>query len=96
MRTSVSETSLSAYRSLSSPDYLQPKEAAIMRLFGFETRLSRQQISEMGNMPINCVCGRVNSLVASGRLIEQGERTDPFTGKKQKLLQLPTGQGRLF
>jgi hypothetical protein len=90
MRTCVAETSREAYRSLPVATYLQPKERAVMALFtGPEVRLTRQQIAERAPMPLHCVCGRVNSLVAAGRLMEEGDRRDPSTGKRQKLLQLP-------
>lgn len=67
-----------------------------MDLFGPSTRLSRQQISELARMPINTVCGRVDSLLAKNALMEHGERTDPTTRKRQKLLRLPTGQLELI
>jgi hypothetical protein len=96
MRTNIAETSLSAYFSLSPAIDLQPKEKQIMALFEAPMRmgrnpveLSRQQISKVLNLPINCICGRVNSLVTKGQLIERGERVDPQTHKSQKLLRLP-------
>jgi hypothetical protein len=61
-----------------------------MALFtGPEVALSRQQIAQLSGLPINCVCGRADSLIAAGRLVEEGERRDPHTGKRQKLLRLP-------
>jgi hypothetical protein len=95
MRTAVAENSIDAFRSLPVGDYLQPKERAVMALFtSLTVRLSRQQISEYLSMPINCVCGRVNSLVAAGHLEEGGDRLDPHTNKRQKLLRLPQGPQR--
>ncbi|GAB3763594.1 hypothetical protein GCM10028796_17370 [Ramlibacter monticola] len=98
MRTAVAETSLEAFHSLPVADYLAPKEAAVLALFtGPEVRLSRQQIAQIAPMPINCVCGRVDSLLAGGHLEEAGTRKDPHTGKSQKLLQLPrSAQGELL
>jgi hypothetical protein len=95
MRTAVAATSIDAYRTLPVGDYLQPKERAVMALFtNLDVRLSRQQISAFLSMPINCVCGRVNSLVAAGHLEEHGERVDVHTNKRQKLLRLPQGPQR--
>jgi hypothetical protein len=89
-RTAMAETSLEAFHSLPVADYLAPKERAVLALFtGPEVKLSRQQISAVLPMPINCVCGRVDSLLAAGHLVEQGDRIDPLTRKRQKLLQLP-------
>lgn len=90
MRTAVAETSLDAFHSLPVAAYLQPKEQAVMALFtGPEVALSRQQIAQMAGLSINCCCGRVDSLVTAGRLQEQGDRIDPLTRKRQKLLRLP-------
>lgn len=85
----VAETSAEAYWSLPVAAYLQPKEAAVMALFQPGVQLSRQQIATRSRMPINCVCGRVNSLVTAGHLVEDGDRVDPQTGKRQRLLRLP-------
>lgn len=92
----MAETSLEAFHSLPVQDYLQPREIEIMNLFGATTRLSRQQISELTRRPINTICGRVDSLVTKGALVECGERRDAATGKRQKLLRLPTGQLELL
>lgn len=90
MRTAVAETSREAFHSLSPADYLAPKERAVLALFtGPGVKLSRQQISAMLPMPINGVCGRVDSLLAAKHLEEAGDRIDPLTRKRQKLLQLP-------
>ncbi len=96
MRTAVSDTSREAFHSLSPTLYLQPKEQAIMAIFGPETKLSRQQISEVARIPLHSVCGRVDSLLTKTALIEEGERRDAYTGKRQKLLRLPVGQAELF
>lgn len=95
MRTAVRDTSLEAFFS-GYPD-LQEMEVLVLSVFGPDTRLSRQQISEVARLPINTVCGRVNSLMTKGALVEEGERRDPVTRKKQALLRLPVGdQGELF
>lgn len=86
----VAETSRAAWHSLSPGGFLQPKQRQIMALFKRPgTTLSRQQISRKARMPINGVCGRVDSLLAAGLLEERGERIDPHTHKRQKLLRLP-------
>lgn len=95
MLTNVAETSVESFYS-TPPSTLQRREAEIMALFGPTTKLSRNQISEMIKRPISGVCGRANSLVAKGDLIEEGHRRDAATGKRQKLLRLPTGQVELF
>lgn len=93
----VAHTSAEAYRSLSAATYLSPKEQLVMRLFRPGVSLSRQQISRKARMPINGVCGRVDSLLAAGRLEERGFRIDPNTHKRQKLLRVPQpDQAQLF
>lgn len=93
----VAPTSAEAYRSLSAAGYLSPKEAQVMRLFRKGASLSRQQISRKARMPINGVCGRVDSLLAAGHLEERGFRIDPQTRKRQKLLRRPQpDQASLF
>jgi hypothetical protein len=89
VRRGVAETSIEAFHSLSPIAFLAPKEAAILRLFKPGVKLSRQQVSAMVPMPINGVCGRVDSLLAAKHLEECGDRIDPQTRKRQKLLQLP-------
>lgn len=84
----VAATSAEAFHSLSPRHYLQPKQREILALFRSGVALSRQQISERARMPINGVCGRVDSLVTAGILEEQGDRVDPLTHKRQKLLRL--------
>jgi len=89
-RRGVAETSAEAFHSLGVADYLQPKERAVLALFtGPEVKLSRQQIAVRANLPINSCCGRVDSLITAGHLEECGDRIDPQTRKRQKLLQLP-------
>lgn len=96
MRTAMAETSLATFFSLSPACDLEPKEREIMALFEAPMKLgrkpielSRQQISKVLGLPINTICGRVNSLVTKKALIERGERVSPETGKPQKLLMLP-------
>ncbi len=84
----VAATSAEAFHSLSPRFYLQPKQQQILNLFGRGVKLSRQQISDRCGMPINGVCGRVDSLVTAGVLVEDGDRVDPLTHKRQKLLRL--------
>ena len=98
MKTQVHTNSIEAFTSLSVADYLSPKERAVMAAFINDTVvLTRQQLSERIGMPINAVCGRVNSLVTKHALVPRGTRKDPLTRKSQELLGLPVPvQGNLF
>jgi hypothetical protein len=88
----ISDTSVEAFHSLSPIHYVQPKQAEILALFSADgATFTRQQIATLTGMPINCVCGRVNALVADRILEEHGDRVDPVTHKRQKLLRLVKG-----
>ena len=88
----IAHTSIEAYHSLSHIHYVQPKQAEVLALFAVEgATFTRQQIAVLTGMPINCVCGRVNALVADQILVEHGDRMDPVTHKRQKLLRLAKG-----
>jgi 5-methylcytosine-specific restriction endonuclease McrA len=93
MKTNVSETSLEAYHSLSVKHDLQPKERAVLSVFGGPAdTYTRQQLADKACMPINVVCGRVNSLVAKKALCVRGSRVDPLTRKRQELLGFPVAE----
>lgn len=104
MKTQIAETSLDAYRSTPARE-LSRREAEIMILFGDESVvMSRKQIWEVlvENFGRSApgeggVCGRVNALVAAGRLAHRGERVDEHSRKPQELVGLPVrGQAELF
>jgi hypothetical protein len=104
VKTQVAQTSLSAYHSTPARE-LSRREAEIMILFGDDTVvMSRKQIWEVlrENFGRSApgeggVCGRVNALVAAGRLVDRGERVDGHTRKPQQLVGLPVrGQQSLF
>ena len=98
MRTQVYTNSIEAFHSLSVAGYLSPKECEVMAVFENESVvLIRQQLSEKIGMPINAVCGRVNSLMTKHALVARGTRKDPMTRKPQELVGLPvSAQGSLF
>jgi hypothetical protein len=96
---SFSETKSASFHSLSPAGYLQPAQQRVMSLFVDETvALTRKQIvAALGNMELSSVCGRVNALVAAGRLVHRGERVDEHSRKPQELVGLPVrGQVELF
>lgn len=98
MRTAVTQTSLAAFRSLGAKDYLQPKEREVMAAFCSPSMaLTRQGIADATGMKLNCVCGRVRSLLDKGVLVVRGLTVDPVTRKSQELLGVPVyGQQTLF
>ncbi len=60
------------------------------QVFSFITEhpgCSRADIERgISGMKINCVCGRVNELLGSGFIREDGCKHDPFTGKSVNCL----------
>jgi DNA-binding MarR family transcriptional regulator len=73
----IRETSLDAYHSLEDRGLLQPMERRVMLVFhSTRGQHTRKELSALCHMPINAVCGRVNSLVKKGFLEELPERRD--------------------
>ena len=98
MKTAVAENSLRTYRALQAEGYLPPKEAEIFNLFNSQTRLTRQQITEQYGIPINCVTGRVKTLLEKGKLVEDGSVIAETSKKPRAVLRLAAivpVQGRL-
>lgn len=96
--TAFSATKSESFHSLSPREYLQPAQQKVMGLFADDSiALTRKQIAKTTDMELSSVCGRVNALIAAGRLVPRGERKDPRTGKLQELVGLPVrGQQELF
>lgn len=94
----VANTQREAFRSLSPRDYLQPKERQVMDAFpSADTTMTRQQLSDATGMKLNCICGRVRSLLDKGVLTVRGITVDSQTRKSQELLGVPVyEQGALF
>lgn len=94
MRTEIATTSLQAFDSLSAL-MLQKKEAELLTVFQRETNLTREQLAERLGWKEASVCGRVNSLVTKGVLVEcDGGRTT--AGRAAKVLRLAPSQMSIF
>lgn len=95
----VAATSVDAYRSLSLTDYLQPREREVMAVFEREpgARYTRQQLADKTGQKLNCICGRVRSLLDKNRLEVRGEFYDTETRKWHQTLAVPVaGQKELW
>lgn len=97
MRTQVSQTSLSAYRSL-PVKALNDCEKVVMELMGDGIARTRLQIAEELGWRDGPTCGRCNSLVTKRALIVVGELRNPVTNRFAEILQIPPSdpQGVLF
>jgi hypothetical protein len=94
MRTAVSDTSLSAYRSLPVKAYLQAREQEIVDLLadmerntGKRFTVTRERLAIALGRKESGICGRVNSLATKGVLVEDGE-AKTASGRSAKLLRL--------
>jgi DNA-binding MarR family transcriptional regulator len=96
MRTAVAGTSIAAYRSLQQHHQLQPQEQKIMDAIRHHGAATREELCDRTGLRLSAVCGRARKLVEDGLLIEQGTRTNPVSGKANKVLCLPAGQLGLF
>lgn len=96
MRTEMAHTSLAAYRSLQAEDKLSPQERTVMASVTRFNCLTREEIAHNTGMRLSAVCGRVNALIAAGRLVERGTKRSPTSGKLAKCVRLPEGQQELF
>lgn len=91
----IRETSMEAYKNLD----LIESEAKIMRFFHSQRHgatFNRRQVSVLSGIPINCVAGRINSLVAKGYLEELDAERDPQTGKSAHPVRIRAAQPSLF
>ena len=75
----VRETSLDAYDQLRGTGKLQQAERTVLdavdRHFG-EREFTRKELQAASGIAINAICGRVNSLVKKGELVETDRRRD--------------------
>ena len=96
MRTAVADTSREAFHSLPIPG-LQACEQEVLDLMADGIPRTRLEIADALKWRDGPACGRCNSLVTKGCLVEDGERMNPASGRSAKLLRLPVrGQLRLI
>jgi predicted transcriptional regulator len=96
MKTHVAQTSLDTFRALKDGGHLTPKEHEVMDLMDLGYSMTREQIADALGWKEASVCGRVNSLVNCGLLIEEaGGKT--ASGRPAKYVRIPRiGQTELF
>jgi len=85
---SVRSTSKRAYEVLMDEGVCGDQRLSVFRsiVSSGKDGITRQEIGEDTELPINAVCGRVNELLKEGRVFEGGEtRTNPVS-EKQNLI----------
>ena len=70
----IRQTSLQAYREIQSSGEALTQRQIIMTYIRNHTGITRQEISNWFSIPINATCGRVNELIKSGMIREEGKR----------------------
>lgn len=90
MRTNVRDVSIEAFRGIS----ITKRQAEIVSFLSrYPNRdWTRKELATMAGIEINCVCGRVNELIASGVLEERVRRACKFTGKQAHPIRLAPRQ----
>lgn len=91
----IHANSLATYFTLRDANQLAPKEMEVVAALVEHGPLTRQQIPEITGMPINCVSGRVKSLLDKGLIEPVGTVMNPITRKPNELLRLAARQMEL-
>lgn len=94
MRTAVTETSLQAYHGLPARQLMSQADR-IMAAVDKGCR-TRNEIARSTGMPINAVTGRVNELIAAGRLYRGLPVRDMASGKQCETVRRTPRQGSLI
>ena len=80
----VRDTSRIAYAVMD----LAPQQAAIVRRLARHPGMTRREIATALHLDVSAVAGRVNELIAAGRLKECGQRSCKVTGRTAYALDL--------
>lgn len=88
----VAETSRVRYEELLKSGELSRQQAELLAYMRPGIDYTRAELSHLTDMPINCVTGRVNELLDSGKLSEEAgeKRTCKVTGYTAKVVRLAT------
>lgn len=95
MKTAMATTSLDAYRS-HSVRALSAGQRRVMDVIRPGLDFTRSEIAHASGMSLQSVCGRVNELVAAGRLEHGPRRICSRTGNPSNPVRLPSKQLEMF
>ena len=87
----VADTSIDAYRAHTVRD-LSDGQALVMAYIRPTVDFTRSEIARASGIPLQSVCGRVNELVAAGRLEHGPRRNCSITGNGANPVRLPSKQ----
>ena len=90
MKAAYSETKSESFHSFKIPE-LKGMEQRVVDVFNHDRRLTYtfKHIAQRANMVESSVCGRVNSLIAKGVLVDRGRFYDSDTNRTIRLVGLP-------
>lgn len=94
MKTAVTETSLRAYRGMSTAD-LTAKQRQVVDAMRPGNLYTRRELETLANMRTGSVCGRVNELIELGRIDVCGEKFCRESGRQVEALRLASEQMEL-
>ena len=90
MKTNVSDTSLMTYYGHVLPVIQQPQQMAILKAFAkCRGKAIDRDIVRLTGLERSSVCGRINELVASGKLVKCGLVKSPASGRMVQQYALP-------
>ena len=81
-------TSLAAYWSERLSGRISHQQSIILENLAVYGGATRAELSKSTNLPINCICGRVNELLLAGYVVDDMITRDEDTGKQVHVVRL--------
>lgn len=88
----IHANSRAAYLALQEAGEIQPMELLVLEALERFGPLTRQELPAVTGMPINCITGRVKSLLKKEAIVEDGSKFNERTGKDNAVLKLAMAQ----
>ena len=85
MKTKMRGTSLETYRQNNEEDLTSKREIQVYKCIRENPMITNKEISNILNLPINCVTGRTNSLVKKNKVYSFGTKLDLDTKRPTTL-----------
>ena len=82
------DTSLAAYWSERLSGRISHQQSMILENLAVYGGATRAELSKSTNLPINCICGRVNELLKLGYVVDDTVVRDEVTGKHVHVVRL--------
>ena len=82
------DTSLAAYWSERLSGRISHQQSIILENLAVYGGATRAELSKSTNLPINCICGRVNELLKAGYVVDDMITHDEDTGKQVHVVRL--------